>query len=352
MAFDPLAIFTGGSFDQAGQDTRDALAALRSQVAGYTGNAATSGIAALQSGQTGALSSLGTGFGQGRSDISGSIDPALSALYGGSDTAARALRTSQTGALGTLGAGVGGAIAAYNPLLAAAVNYGNYGDAAARALNDPTAFQRSPGYDWSVEQARQGAVRGANIAGGALSGNTLDAVTRLSSNLANQDYANWYNRTLQQAQLYSPLQANALSAYGTGVGGANLTGGTGGANIITGTGAKLSDLLSGTGGAAAGIYTGAGKDLANLATSAGTTAANVYTGTGGALAQLLSQLSGQQTQFAGQTVAPTAKSYEDQALGTYLGSQNLWNLGINAAKAASGAGIFDTPLTNPNKSWT
>ena len=362
MAFDPFAVFTGSGFDTAAQNTQDAFARLASNVSNIANTGINTGTNALTTARTGALGSLGTGVGTARGDISGALPPALAALYSGQNLAAGALGGGTGQALSDLQSGVTSAVGAYNPLLSAAIGYGNYGNNAAQmyadanGLNGPegtaraqAAFQASPGAAYQREQAVQGAVRGANVAGGALGGNTLDAVTRLSSNLANQDYTNWLDRTLKQAQLYSPLQSDALKAYGSGAGNAYLTGGTGAANIGTGAAKSLADLFSNTGANAANLYTGTGKSLADLAYGGGTAGAGVYTNTGANIANLINSITGQQIGFNQAQLNPLEQTFQNQAIGTQLGSKNLWDFGMNLATlGAKGIGGMTPSAGTPS----
>lgn len=347
--------FTGAPAAQANQNIQDAFARLGSNVTNLANTGVSTGTNALLAGRTGALGSVGTGVTTARGDVSGALPPALAALYRGQDLGAAALGGGTDQSLADLRSGVTNAVGAYSPLMTAATSYGGYGDNAARmysdalGLNGPegiaratAAFQTSPGYDWTKDQAIQGAVRGANVGGGAFGGNTLDAVTRLASNLGNQEYGSWLDRTLKQAQLYSPLQVDALKAYGSGAGNAYLTGGTGTANIRTGAAKSLADLYSGTGANAANLYTGTGKSLADLAYGGGTTGAGIYTSTGGNIANLIDSLTRQQIGFNQAQLAPTAKGFEDQAQAEMLGSQNLWNFAGNLATlGAKGVGGTD-----------
>jgi len=88
----------------------------------------------------------------------------------------------------------------YDPL---AAKYGKASDLALDALGANgaggneravSAFQASPGYDWSVDQALEGVNRKAAALGIAGSGNTLAALTDRASNLANQEYGSWLDR--------------------------------------------------------------------------------------------------------------------------------------------------------------
>jgi hypothetical protein len=71
------------------------------------------------------------------------------------------------------------------------INSLGLGGAEGRAAAE-AAFRAGPGYQWQVDQATRGAQRAANAVGSAPGGgNAMDAVTRLASNLANQEYGNW-----------------------------------------------------------------------------------------------------------------------------------------------------------------
>ncbi|MCW5714870.1 MAG: hypothetical protein KIT43_10200 [Bauldia sp.] len=82
---------------------------------------------------------------------------------------------------------------------------GAAGNAAAAA-----AYQASPGYQWSVEQALQAMLRGASAGGMLASGNTLTAATELGHNLANQDFGAWRGALSPYLQLeQSGLESQA-----------------------------------------------------------------------------------------------------------------------------------------------
>lgn len=366
VAFNPLDAFTGAPAVQAGIDARNAITGIGTNVGNIAGAASTGGIAALQAGQYGALGSIIPGYAQARTDVMGATGTAADALYGGQNLASGAISGSVDPALAALRGGVTGVEGAYNPLLTAAGQYGSFGTPSAQMIADANgvngpegiaraqaAFHTSPGYSFQLGQGIDAATRSANASGVAAGGNTLAELTRYGQGVANQDYGNWLTRLQQQSSLYSPLEANVLSAYGQGVGNARLTGGTGAANILTGTGKSLADLYSGTGGTAANLYANSGNTLANLAAGGGTAAANVYTGTGQNIASLLAGLSGQQIGFQQSTVAPTVKSYEDAAQAQMLGASNLWGLGLAGATAGAkiaGAGGFGAPYyVNPTQ---
>ena len=158
-----------------------------------------------------------------------------------------------------------GAAAGYDPLIEQGMRgYGMLGNALGLGGAEGTAaaqgaFQAGPGYQWNVDQATQAAQRAANRTGGGYGGNTLDAVTRLGSNLANQEYGNWI-RNLQ------PYQGAATAAVGgkAGVLG-NLSQmqalqGTSMAGLDTAEAAARNEILRNQGN----IYTTAGNQIANL----------------------------------------------------------------------------------------
>ncbi len=57
-----------------------------------------------------------------------------------------------------------------------------------------SAFQTSPGYQFTLDQGTQAALRGASAAGMLNSGNTLTALSQYGTGLANQEYGSWLDR--------------------------------------------------------------------------------------------------------------------------------------------------------------
>jgi hypothetical protein len=353
-------IFTGDPYKDAAAKSLASLQGSQNQILSGISQASDKGIGALQSGQTGALGAVGSGFGQGRTDISQATMDALNQIYGGANQGRSDLLSSQIGGLGALQSGVNQATGAYSPVSALSNQYAGFNTNASQAqqdalgLNGPegiarsrAAFQTTPGYDFAKNQAVEGATRGFNAAGGALGGNTLSALSDLVGNQIAPAQWNQYMSGLTDVQnRYAPL---ALSGAGTAAGGvanAALTGGTGGANIITGTGQRLSDLASTTGARAAQTTSGGGQSLANLASQGGLAEGNIFTGTGSNIANLLSTLSGQQTSGLGALAGPMANTYNTAAAGSMLGSQNLWNLGLSAAKGFAGTPLGSSALSS------
>lgn len=143
-----------------------------------------------------------------------------------------------------------------------------------------SAFQASPGYQYSVDQALQNTLRTANAAGGgsaANSGNTLAALSDRAGNMANQEYQTWVNNL--NGYVSPELQATGGEASATA--------------------------------AKAPVYTNTASNIANLGTNTTNAIAN------------------QNTQAANAQMA---------------GSGNLWGLGLNLAKLGAGVASGGTSL--------
>jgi hypothetical protein len=359
MAFDPLAVFTGAPFDQATTNTTNAFANLGTNVSNIAGATGAQSQDALNQALRRSLGILQPGIQQGRTDISSALNPTLSAIYGGANAGQNALYAGQQGALDTLQSGVGQATGAFTPLMQAAGQYYNYTTPAAnmtadaQGLNGPegiaraqAAFKTTPGYDFTLNQGLDALTRAANAGGMVASGNTLKAAQDYGSGLAfNQAYAPWLASLMGTQSLYAPLATSGFGTAGSGISSAALTGATKGADIYTGTGSKLSDLLSNTGLAAGTAITQSAKDLANLATTGAVTGSGYANAGGQTLSQILANLGQGQIGFNQAQLAPTAQTYANAATADMLGSQNLWGLGINAAKGI--AGLPSGTISNP-----
>ena len=110
-------------------------------------------------------------------------------------------------------------------------------------------FQASPGYAYQVQQGLRGVDAGAASQGILRSGATIKAEETLGSNLANQDFGNYWNR-LQQ------LSGNGLTAA-TGI--ANAA--TGGASNIAQTDASAANAQSSIYGNVASSLGGSANQL-------------------------------------------------------------------------------------------
>lgn len=366
MAFDPLSIFTGSAYDNAANQQRSYLTGLGNLQTQQIQAATDKGLGALQAGQAGALGAIAPAISTARTDISGGIDPAIAALYGGQNMASGALTGSVDPAIAALSSGVSGAAGAYSPVLTAANQYGAAGgqasDASADALglNGPEGvaraqqqFQTGPGFNFALNTGLESILRNINAAGGgnAVGGNLARASQTYGQGLGQQEWNNWLTNLKSREALYNPL---ALQGYSTAAGGeanAALTGGTGAANIYTGTGGRLADLYSTTGRSAAPVYTGSAQSLADLAKTGGLASANVYTGVGGQSADLIKALTGAQVGAETSLAGPYASTYGAQAAADTAGAGNLWGLGLQGLKMAGGAGFLPsggfTPWAQP-----
>lgn len=259
------------------------------------------GVAALGGGGASALNSLAYGRDFGASSLNAGRDAGLIQstigrdIAGGQyDQALNQTRSNYAAGRGALNAGFGsaidtlkGAAGAYDPLISEGMKgyqmYGNAlglggaeGNAAAKG-----AFQAGPGYGWQVEQATDAAQRAANRVGGLYGGNTIDATTRLGSNLANQEYQNWIKNLspYQQAALQATTgKATQLDQLGQTYG----MQGTALAGLEQNEATALSNLY----GKSADVYTGAGRDMANLYGQTGQQLSNLYSTSGKAISDI------------------------------------------------------------------
>lgn len=197
--------------------------------------------------------------GQGRADITNNNAAARGALTSGMGTAANTVQGSN---------------AMYQPYLqgGTAAN-GLYQDAL--GLNGATgnqraqdAFQTSPGYQWNVDQSSDAAMRKMSAMGMLGSGNTADAITRLASNLGNQEYGSWLDR-LNGLSGQGMTAANAISGNNQAAAGYQAGSATGEASLWD----KLSSALG-------GLDTTLGTTQANLRSSLGNSLSNIQTNMG------------------------------------------------------------------------
>lgn len=120
------------------------------------------------------------------------------------------------------------------------------GQNALATLQDPNAFQSSPGYNFLRQQGMQGIERSAAARGGAASGNALKALAQFQTGLAQQDYGNWWNR---QANLAGVGQTAATNL---GQFGASMAGNVGNALINAGE-ARASGIVGGANALSQGL---------------------------------------------------------------------------------------------------
>jgi hypothetical protein len=191
------------------------------------------------------------------------------------------LQNGQTSALGALDSAAG----AYAPLSALGTKYGTATSLGLDALGvngadgnarAVAAFHAGPGYQYSVDQSLDGINRKAAATGVLAGGNTLAALGDRAGSMADQEYQNW----VTSLNGYVNPELSATSGAANGVAAADTN--------------------------KAGVYSNTANQIANL----GTTTTN--------------GVAGQNTQEANAVTAA---------------SGNLWNFGLNAAKAAATGGI-------------
>lgn len=248
----------GGYLGDAFKSGRNTLQTTNAAAEGFVNTGGQQAQQFLQQGMQGALDSSNAGYNQGRTDINTGLNQALGRIDGPGGAMdltrggyAEALKSLEA-QYGKAGTELQGAADAWNPLVQRGMQgYDMYmnslglngaeGNAAATG-----AFQAGPAYQWQQDQARMAAQRGANSTGSAVGGNAMDAVARLSSNLAKQEYGGWQDR-LQGFQ------------------GATETATAGRAGALT----NLGQLYAQQGQQEAGLHSQQGRDLAGLQTTAG-----------------------------------------------------------------------------------
>lgn len=304
-------IFTGDPATKAAEQQRQYLDQLKSTGQADTATALGQSTGYVQGGANAAQGALSTGYGTATGAVGSGADAALSDLNAGT-----------TGAMGKLG----DAGNAYDSLSALGSKYGAGTDLYLNSLGvngaagnqaATAAFQAGPGYDFTMNQGIDALSRKANATGQLVGGNAdRDAMT-YASGLANQTYGAWQSNL---AGLVNPeLQATSGAA-------------TGNAGVAT----NEANLLNTSGQNKAQIESGRGSMLADLATQYGTNTAGLDTSTAGSLAGLTTQATQDKNALAMGVAAPYTASYKNEADAQMAGSGNLWNLGLNVAKLATG----------------
>ena len=115
-------------------------------------------------------------------------------------------------------------------------------------------FQASPGYQYQVQQGLSAVDNGAASQGLLHSGNTIRAEQTLGTNLANQDFSNYYSR------LAGIAQTGQNTAQGLGILGQQSAAGQ--AQTLASQGSSLASIY---GGEARGVTNAATGGLSNLA---------------------------------------------------------------------------------------
>lgn len=282
----------------------------------------------LQQGLTDSTATLNNGLAQGTASLQGGYGAALDALQQYYGQGAGALQQAADGYQPLVDKGLQG----YDMYMNALGLNGANGNAAAT-----DAFQAGPGYQWNVDQATSQAQRSANRLGMAYSGNTVDATTRLASNLANQEYGNWRNSLagFQGASQNAVAgQAGALGNLatlyqnqGNATGTMQANQGKDIAGLQAGVAGAIANNQLGTGQALATTAGNQGSNLAQLETTYGQSQAGLTQGTAqnnaGALSSFYQTLipAGQQGMMAGQQAA--ANKFGAIMGGVQMGAQLL-----------------------------
>lgn len=246
----------------------------------------------LASGFDAARNAYNQGYGQQRQDLQGGLDQSTATLQGGLAQGTNTLNNAYGQALQGLDQRYGqgaqtlqGAADAFNPLIDKGMQgYDMYMNAL--GLNGGTgnqaatdAFQAGPGYQWNVDQATGQAQRAANKLGMAYSGNTVDATTRLASNLANQEYGKWVGNL----QGFQGASQNAVAGQAGVMGNlANLYQNQGNqtAALNQSQGRDVSGLQSQIAGLIANNQMGTGQNLSNAAGNAAANMGNLESAAG------------------------------------------------------------------------
>lgn len=252
-----------------------------------------------------------------------------------------AVRQGSAGALSTLMAGRDAAVgttlgsnAAYAPYQAGggaatamlANSYGLNGAAGNAAATG--AFQAGPGYQWQVDQATDAASRKAASLGMAASGNTLDAITRLGSNLANQEYGNWQSG-LAGLGAQGLAANNAVTANNGQAAGYQYGAGSAGAQLQQQTGGLLASLYQNQGNQDAALNGNLGNALMGNQNTLASNLVNNTTGTANAVNGMSMDAAGAQDR-----VTSTNNGILSNMLGT-IGSGFM--TGTGSGKALSSA---------------
>ena len=234
-------LFTGAASKTAAKNNLQAISIGQQQAGNALQDSAKAGLSYLFGGPDsgGALQALDSGYGQARSD--------LGSQY-----------TQTQGLLGQLGSLyqplTQGGQDAYEKYLDATGANGAEGSARASA-----AFQASPGYNYSMDQALGAVQRSAAARGGLAGGNATADILKTATGLADQGFNAYISNLGNAAQGYT--QGLAGQAQGlTAQAGASQTYGSQLGALGTGRGSAIAGVY----GQGAGIQAGLGQGVSNL----------------------------------------------------------------------------------------
>lgn len=318
-------IFTGAPQAQAAADTRNYITGTQTNLINSNNAARDAASAYINQGYGNADLTLAQGYGAASGAINNGASGALGYIGQGAQ-----------GALGQLGQARSDLTAnggAYQPLSDLAGRYRQGSDlynnalgvnGAAGSTAARSAFTAAPDYQYTLNAGLDAIDRRANAAGMLAGGNTNRSAIDYATNAANQGWDSWLNRLAGQQA--GELTATSGAAAGNQANNQSLAAlGTTGANILNTAGQNQ-----------AGIAVGQGTSLADLAKGYYGGVANNDIGQGGSLAQTaLGANNSNQAAVLNLTPGYT-KTYSDAANAQTAGSGNLWNLGLNVAKLATG----------------
>jgi hypothetical protein len=204
--------YAGGTALSGGGGTGNGL--------GVFSNGGTNGLAGLGGGNAGALASSGAitggagvaGLGAGMGWDWGSVLEYGLPLVGGlleGQGAKDAARTEAAGAREALAENR----RQYDTTRADMMPWLEAGRGALGRLNDPNAFQQSPGYNFVRNEGQRGIENSFAARGGAASGNALRALSEFNTGLASQEHNNWWNQQAGMAGL-GQTSAQNLGSFG------------------------------------------------------------------------------------------------------------------------------------------
>jgi hypothetical protein len=254
----------------------------------------------LEAGGQQAQNELNHSNGEATRQLYANYGLATDAVNQGYDSAGQALGQGYTGAKGYLGdawGAIGQGTGQANELLSPYIQQGqralqmtgdlsgaNGVDAGNAALAN---FQKSPGYQFALDQGLQAVDAGAAARGMLVSGQTRAAEMKYGQGLASQDFASYYNRlsglASQGLQASNQAGSNIMqgaagqSAVDRALAGNETSYGAAQSTLDTGRAAGLGSLYTGLGGQVAGNEMTTGGRLASNEQQTGANISNLYT---------------------------------------------------------------------------
>ncbi len=298
----------------------------KNQQLGLLTDAGAAGRADLMSGYSDATGALGQGFGMARSDVASGLSGARGAL-----TPTLGLQSYTAGAAGPLGAT-------------------RFNSRVGNLLDDPTAFQADPGYQFRLQQGTQAIERATAARGGRGSGRFAKELQGFSQGLASQEVGAAFERAqaadaqemalaAREDALRTQAQQNQLTLATMGYAASNQL-----AGYNFGAGNTLAGLSSGFGQGMAGLASDRGGALSGLGVNIAGAQSNVL-GNFGQQSMALTNMANQQrsmpVDLAGGGLAAAAEAEYAKA--------NMWaNAGGSlSAGMGGGGGGSSLPKSNP-----